>query len=183
MNGTSNGGSILKPFEGFLGNNVELRVIEFLLPFHGVEFNITDLAKEAGVSRTTADRVVKKFVEWNFMKISRTENTIKFYQINENSPIYNIFIDFDNKILELMLSDEELYDIHEGMENQGVFQEKPKAPKPIPASIPTSIDSIFYRQNYGQMRSTFDENIEIMYQHDNQPNCNLENGGRDNAAN
>ena len=173
----------MKPFEELLGNNVELRVIEFLLPFHGVEFNITDLAKEAGVSRTTANRVVKKFVEWNFMKISRTENAIKFYQMREESPLYKIFIDLNNKILELMLSDEELFEIYDEMESQGIFQEKPKAPKPTTASTPIPSESFNDWQPYTQVRSPFDENIGIIYPNYNQPMCKNLYGGGSNAAN
>ena len=38
------------PFEGVFGNNCELRVMEFLLPLRSMEFNITELAEEAGIT-------------------------------------------------------------------------------------------------------------------------------------
>ena len=132
----------MKPFEGIMGNNVELRMIEFLLPFHGVEFNITDLAKEAGVSRTTADRVVKKFVDWNFMKISRTRAQINYYSVNERSPLYRAFIRLDNTILEQMLSDEELFEIHDEMERRELIGNRPTPLRPAPASIPNLYDGM-----------------------------------------
>jgi len=102
-----------KPFESLLGNNCELRIIEFLLPFEGVEFNITELAREAGVSRPTADRVIKKFVEWGFMKISTTHGGTTYYELNPESPFLRLFEDFNNLIIERMLDDEELYRIHD----------------------------------------------------------------------
>jgi DNA-binding MarR family transcriptional regulator len=50
------------PFEGLLGNNCELRMLEYLLPLEGVEFNIAELAEEIGVSRATATRIIDKCV-------------------------------------------------------------------------------------------------------------------------
>ena len=44
----------MKPFEGLLGNNCELRMLEYLLPFDGMDFNITELTEEVGVSKITA---------------------------------------------------------------------------------------------------------------------------------
>ena len=52
------------PFEKILGNTCEMRIIEFLLPLEDLEFNITELAEESGVSRVTAGKVIKKFVKW-----------------------------------------------------------------------------------------------------------------------
>ena len=173
----------MKPFEGLFGNNVELRIIEFLLPFHGVEFNITDLAKEAGVSRTTADKVVKKFVEWDFMKISRTDNTIKFYQVNEDSPIYRNFVDLDNKILELMLSDEELFEIHEEMHSQGLFKNKPTPSKPAESLFPLSLESSFDWQSYIQHPSPTEAISQYRYMSEYQSACDNLHGGQGNAAN
>ena len=98
-----------KPFESLLGNNCELRIIEFLLPFEGVEFNITELAREAGVSRPTADRVIKKFVEWSFMKISMTRGGTTYYELNPESLFLKLFEDFNNLIIDQMLTDEEMY--------------------------------------------------------------------------
>lgn len=45
-----------KPFEGLLGNSGELRMIEYLLPLEGIDFNITELGEEVGVSRVTATK-------------------------------------------------------------------------------------------------------------------------------
>ncbi|MBU4031361.1 MAG: winged helix-turn-helix domain-containing protein [Candidatus Thermoplasmatota archaeon] len=103
------------PFEGVFGNNCELRVIEFLLPLKGMEFNITELAEEACVSRPTATRVVKKFVEHGVMKVSRTQGGSRFYEVNSESPFVKLFEDLNNMVIEQMLDEETLYQIHESM--------------------------------------------------------------------
>jgi len=104
---------MIKPFEGIFGNNCELRIVEYLLPLEGVELNISELAEEAGVSRPTADRVVKKFVEWGIMKPSRKKAGITYYEINPESPFLRLFQDLNNLVIERMLGEEMLYEIHD----------------------------------------------------------------------
>lgn len=104
---------MVKPFEGLFGNNCELRLIEFLLPLEGMEFNITELAEEIKISRPTAIKIVKKFVEWGLLKIGRKKGGTNYYQINHDSPFVRLFEQFNNLIIENMLEDEVLYAIHD----------------------------------------------------------------------
>jgi DNA-binding transcriptional ArsR family regulator len=106
-----------RPFEGLLGNNCELRMLEFLLPLHGIEFNISELAKEAGVSRVTATRIIKKFVDWEVLTPVKRGN-VTYYSINHNSPIVKTIEQLNNVIIEKMLGDEILYEIHEYWKNK-----------------------------------------------------------------
>ncbi len=107
-----------KPFEGVLGNNCELRIIEFLLPLKDIEFNISELADEVGISRPTATRVIKKFVDHGIMKVSQERSGIKYYDINYESPYVRIFENLNNVIIEEMLGEETLYEIHDHFETQ-----------------------------------------------------------------
>jgi len=106
------------PFEGVLGNNSELKILDYLLPLEGIKFNITELAKEVGVSRVTATRVVKKFVEWNVLNLTRTAGNITYYSINHESPIVKSIEQFNNALIENILCDETLYEIHDYWETQ-----------------------------------------------------------------
>lgn len=106
-----------KPFEGLLGNNCELRMLEYLLPLDGIEFNITELNEEVGVSRITAARIVKKFVEWGVLNQIGTGNDAR-YGINKESPIVKNVEQFNNTIIEKILGNETLYEIHEYWETQ-----------------------------------------------------------------
>ena len=124
----------MKPFEGIMGNNAQLRIIEFLLPYKKAEFNITTLAKEVGVTRPTVTKAVKSFVEWGIMKVSMNISGVDYYQINIESSFYKLFITLDNIIIEYMLTDEELYEIHDEMEKFDFIQprkfNRPKGPSP-----------------------------------------------------
>jgi hypothetical protein len=104
-----------KPFEGLLGNSCELKIIEFLVPLDGVEFNVSDLALEMAVSRPTITRIVKKYRKWDMLK-TRTAGNATYYSINLDSPLVKGIVHFNNLIIERMLGDEVLYDIHEGLQ-------------------------------------------------------------------
>jgi predicted transcriptional regulator len=100
-----------KPFEGILGNSCELRIIEFLLPLKDMEFNVTELADEVGVSWPTAHRVVSKFVDWGMMKVAQHRGGVAYYEINKNSHFVTLLEQFNNRIIEHMLDEQTLYDI------------------------------------------------------------------------
>lgn len=105
-----------KPFEGLLGNNSELRMIEYLLPLKDVELSVNEMAKDIGISKIIVDRNVKKFVKWGVMNLTRTTEVISYYSINSESPIVKCIEQFNNALIENILGDEKLYDIHEYLE-------------------------------------------------------------------
>lgn len=107
----------MKPFEGLLGNNCELRMIEYLLPLEGIEFNLTELAQEVGVSRPSATKAVKKFVEWGLIN-ARKKGSSTYYSINIESPIVQNILQLNNLLIEKMLGEETLYEIHDYLEGK-----------------------------------------------------------------
>lgn len=107
----------MKPFEGLLGNNCELRMLEYFLPLEGMDFNITELAEEVGVSRVTATRIAKKFVEWGVLNSEKRANAA-YYSINQESSIVKNIEHLNNILIENILGDETLYEIHDYWEAQ-----------------------------------------------------------------
>lgn len=106
-----------RPFEGLLGNSSELRMLEYLLPLEGIDFNITELAEEVGVVRQTAAKVAKKFAEWGVLN-SKARAGATYYSINPESPIVKNIEQFNNILIENILGDEALYEIHDYWETQ-----------------------------------------------------------------
>jgi len=133
----------MKPFEGLLGNNCELRMLEYLLPLDGIDFNITELAEEVGVSRVTATRIAKKFDEWGILNSKKRANAA-YYSINLESPIVKNIEDLNNILIETILGDEKLYEIYDYWEAQkpqvSVDVEKPNVHE---ALLPNSDRSTF----------------------------------------
>ncbi|HQI67614.1 MAG TPA: winged helix-turn-helix domain-containing protein [Methanothrix sp.] len=108
-----------KPFEGLLGDSSELRLIQFMLPSKGLEFNISELARGAGVSRQTLVHIVKKLVKWNLLRISSKHGNANYYALNEDSGFVEAFESLNNRIIEQMLGAEELAKIAEYSIKQG----------------------------------------------------------------
>lgn len=101
------------PFEGLLGNGCELKLIEFIMPLKAMEFNLTELAEEVGVSRPTVDRIVKKFVKWGLMNVAHTHGKTKYYALNEDSGFVRVFEDLNNRLVEQILGQEKLAQVGE----------------------------------------------------------------------
>lgn len=100
-----------RPFEGVFGNTCELRLLEYLLPLDGMKFNVTELSEEAGVSRVTAGRVVKKFVDWGILNADNRRVTQ--YSINRSSPIVKSLETMNNALIGRMLGDNEVREIRD----------------------------------------------------------------------
>lgn len=98
------------PFEKILGNTCEMRIVEFLLPLDDLEFNITELAEESGVSRVTVGRVVKKFVKWNLL--IKRDDSISYYRLNHENQIVKSIKLFNFAIIETMFGEEETHNIN-----------------------------------------------------------------------
>ncbi len=102
-----------EPFEGLFGNNCESRLLEFLLPLDGIDFNAEDLAKEICVSKETIVRVVKKFIDLKVMKLTCELNCEGYYRINPESPIVKSIEQLNNSLVEHIVGEEMLYEIHD----------------------------------------------------------------------
>jgi len=96
------------PFEGVFGNSSELRVIQFMLPYKGSHFNISELARGTGITRPTLAYVVRKLAKWNVLKVLGKHGNANYYALNEDSGFVEVFENLDNRIIEQMLGEEEL---------------------------------------------------------------------------
>ena len=101
-----------KPFEGIFGNSCDLRVIDFMLPLEGLEYNLTELEEEMGVSRQTLSKIMKKHEEWGLVK-TRIKGNATYYSINERDPLVKTWVQMNNVIIGKMLTDDELYEIRD----------------------------------------------------------------------
>ncbi len=75
-----------RPFEGVLGNTVELRVLERLIASPGTEFNVAELSAMTGVHRDSASKVINKFLKWNVL-VRTTKGKMDFYRLNSDEPL------------------------------------------------------------------------------------------------
>ncbi len=94
-----------QPFEGLLGDTCETRLLQFLLPMYGIEFDMAGLVEETGLTRQSVAKVMNKFAARGMVKI-RKEGRTPLYSINEDSPLVKRLEDFDNSLIESMVGSE-----------------------------------------------------------------------------
>jgi hypothetical protein len=97
---------LAEPFEKLFGDTSELRVIESLLPKKNRDFNITEMAEESDISRQATIPVVKKFLQWNLLKIDSKHGNANYYKINEDSDFIKAFREINNSIITHILGEE-----------------------------------------------------------------------------
>ncbi|MFA4859592.1 winged helix-turn-helix domain-containing protein [Methanoregula sp.] len=119
-----------QPFEGVFGNTSEMRLLEFLLPLQDIEFNVTELSEEVGVSRVTATRIIKKFVNNKILKTRRV-GSVTFYSLNVASPWVEVAKRLNIVAIESVLGDETLYEIHDYLESHMPRPTSSIGPEPV----------------------------------------------------
>jgi DNA-binding MarR family transcriptional regulator len=106
-----------QPFEGLFGDTCETRLLQFLLPMYGIEFDMADLTEEIKLTRQSVSKAMKKFSNRGMVKI-RKEGRTWFYSINEDSPLVKRLEDFDNSLIESMLGREKFREIQKSHEKR-----------------------------------------------------------------
>ena len=113
------------PFEGLFGDTCETRLLQFLLPMYGIEFDMAELVEEIGLTRQSIAKAMKKFVDRGMVKI-RKEGRTPLYSINEESPLVKRLEDLDNSLIESIIGPEKFREIIESHEKR-VRGSPPKA--------------------------------------------------------
>jgi DNA-binding transcriptional ArsR family regulator len=103
------------PFEGLFGDTCETRLLQFLLPMYGIEFDMAELTEEVGLTRQSVAKAMKKFSDRGMVKI-RKEGRTPLYSINEDSPLVKRLEDFDNSLIESMVGPAEFRKIRKAHE-------------------------------------------------------------------
>ena len=91
-----------QPFEGLFGDSCESRILQFLLPMYGIEFDMAELTEEIQLTRQSIAKAMKKFSNRGMVKI-RKEGRTWLYSINEESSLVKRLEDFDNSLIESMV--------------------------------------------------------------------------------
>ena len=91
-----------QPFEGLFGDTCETRLLQFLLPMYGIEFDMANLTEEIRLTRQSISKAMKKFSDRGMVKIKK-EGRTWLYSINEESPLVKRLEDFDNSLIESMV--------------------------------------------------------------------------------
>ena len=88
-----------EPFESLLGSTVELGLIEHLLSLPKLEFNVTELARQAKISRQSVYSVLRKFQRWKITREVGRRGNMTFYVIDLDSPVVQSLYAFNEALL------------------------------------------------------------------------------------
>jgi DNA-binding transcriptional regulator GbsR (MarR family) len=78
-----------------------LRILDFLMDNKAYDYSKTDIAKGAGISRTTLSSAWENLEKNSLVKETRTIGRAKMYKLNLDSPVVRKFIELDNAICDL----------------------------------------------------------------------------------
>ncbi len=103
------------------------RILDFLMDNKAYDYSKTDIAKGAGISRTTLSSSWDNLEKNGLVKETRVVGRAKMYKLNLNSPVVMKFIELDTTICDLCRSRLEELDASDGA------REKECRSRPIPA--------------------------------------------------
>jgi DNA-binding transcriptional ArsR family regulator len=99
-----------------------LRILDFLMDNKAYDYSKTDIAKGAGISRTTLSSAWENLEKNGLVKETREVGRAKMYKLNLDSPVVRKFIELDNAICDLYASQlekqEAVLDSQENESNQ-----------------------------------------------------------------
>jgi DNA-binding transcriptional ArsR family regulator len=81
-----------------------LRILDFLMDNKAYDYSKTDIAKGAGISRTTLSSAWENLEKNSLVKETREVGRAKMYKLNLDSPVVRKFIELDNAICDLYAS-------------------------------------------------------------------------------
>jgi DNA-binding transcriptional regulator GbsR (MarR family) len=81
-----------------------LRILDFLMDNKAYDYSKTDIAKGAGISRTTLSSAWENLERNCLVKETREVGRAKMYKLNLKNPVVKKFIELDNAICDLYVS-------------------------------------------------------------------------------
>lgn len=86
-------------FIEFMGDTPLVRVVDYLLTERDLDFSITDLARNAGISRATLYRIWEHLLKKGFIIPTRTIGQAKLYKLNKESSKIKKLIEIDDILI------------------------------------------------------------------------------------
>lgn len=88
-----------RPFEGILGNTIELRFLENLMANGYSRFNKKELCEVAGLARASTDKAIASFLQWGIIKVVEKHGPMTLYALDLDSPLVICMNRFNDAII------------------------------------------------------------------------------------
>ncbi len=86
-------------FIDFMGDSPTVRVLDYLLTERDLDFSISDMARNAGVGRTTLYRIWGDLINNKIIVPTRTVGKAKLYKLNKDSIKIQKLIEIDDTLI------------------------------------------------------------------------------------
>lgn len=86
-------------FINFMGDSPMIRILDYLLTERELDFSISDMARNAGVGRTTLYRIWKKLVENKIIVSTRVIGRAKLHKLNMENNAIKKLIEIDDMLI------------------------------------------------------------------------------------
>lgn len=86
-------------FIEFMGDSPTVRVLDYLLTEKDLDFSISDMARNAGVGRTTLYRILGDLTNNKIIVPTRTIGKAKLYKLNKDSIKIQKLIEIDDMLI------------------------------------------------------------------------------------
>jgi len=86
-------------FIDFMGDSPTIRVLDYLLTERDLDFSITDIAKNAGIGRSTLYRIWDDLIKNEIIIPTRIIGKAKLYKLNKNNIKIKKLIEIDNYLI------------------------------------------------------------------------------------
>jgi DNA-binding transcriptional ArsR family regulator len=87
-------------FVDALGDSAKTRILATLLGSHTDDLNITEIARIAGIDRTTVYQHLDDLLDYGLIEHTRTVGNSKMYQINKDNPAAEKLAAFEWELLD-----------------------------------------------------------------------------------
>lgn len=86
-------------FIEFMGDSPTIRILDYLLTERDLDFSITDMAKNAGIGRTTLYRLWGSLIKNKIIMPTRVIGKAKLYKLNKENFKIKKLIEIDDRLV------------------------------------------------------------------------------------
>ena len=86
-------------FIEFMGDSPTIRVLDYLLTERDLDFSITDMAKNAGIGRTTLYSIWDSLIKNKIIVHTRVIGKAKLYKLNKENFKIKKLIEIDDRLM------------------------------------------------------------------------------------
>ncbi len=86
-------------FIRMLGDTPKVRILNYLIKYRGLDFSMSDTARNSGVGWATLSRLWPSFIKLKIVILTREIGKAKLYKLNEDNPAVRELIELYKKLI------------------------------------------------------------------------------------